>query len=78
MAATARFQQIPREQIAEEASHARPGHVILTVITALFYGIGWTTGATWRGIVFCCLAIRYGYREGAHIPVKAPEQEGTQ
>lgn len=57
------------EQISEHASQVRAGQVIATLITALFFGIGWLVGSTWRAIVYCCLAVRYGYRAGAHTPV---------
>ena len=71
--ATRRLESVPVDQIAEHASQVRAGQVLITVITAVFYGIGWTAGSLWRGIVFCCLAIRYGYRAGAHIPVAAAQ-----
>ena len=69
--------RIPVEQIADHADHVRPGVVIATAITAVFFALGWTFGATWRGIVYCCLAVRYGYRTGAHVPVKTTETPGT-
>lgn len=71
--ATRPLQSVPVEKIAEHADTVRPGVIIIAVITAFFFGIGWTVGAAWRGIVFCCLAIRYGYRQGAHVTV-APAQ----
>lgn len=72
--ATRRLEAVPVEAIAEHADQVRAGQVLITAITAFFFAIGWTIGSTWRGIVFCCLAIRYGYRQGAHITVTpAPE-----
>ena len=67
--ATRPLQSVPVEKIAEHADQVRAGQVIITVITAFFFAIGWTAGAAWRGVVFCCLAVRYGYRQGAHITV---------
>jgi len=64
---------VPVEAIAEHADRVRPSLIIIAVITAFFFGVGWTIGASWRGVVFCCLAVRYGYRQGAHITV-APAQ----
>lgn len=64
---------IPREAIAEHASQVHPGDIAATVITAFFFAIGWLFGASWRGVVYCCIAIRYGYRTGAHMTV-APSQ----
>lgn len=77
VAATRRLESVPVDQIAEHASQVRAGQVLVTVITAFFFGIGWTVGASWRGVVFCCLAVRYGYRTGARITV-APKQEPEQ
>ena len=68
------LEAVPREEIGEHASQVRPGETLATVITAFFFAIGWIIGATWRGIVFCCLAIRYGYRAGVHVPVTAPAE----
>jgi len=66
---------VPVEAIAEHADRVRPSLIIIAMITAFFFGVGWTIGASWRGVVFCCLAIRYGYRAGAHVPVEKPEPE---
>lgn len=70
-----RLQAVPREEISEQATQVRPGEIIATLITAVFFAIGWAFGASWRGVVFCCLAIRYGYRAGAHVPVEKPKPE---
>ena len=71
--ATRRLESVPVDEISEHASQVRAGHVAVTVITAFFFAIGWTFGAAWRGVVFCCLAVRYGYRAGARVTV-APAQ----
>jgi hypothetical protein len=64
-----RLEAIPRQEISEHASRVRPGQTAATVITAFFFAIGWVSGASWRGLVFCALAVRYGYRSGAHVQV---------
>lgn len=74
--ATRPLSAVPVGQISEHASQVRAGQVLVTVITAFFFAIGWTFGSVWRATVFCCLAIRYGYRQGARItvaPAPAPE-----
>ena len=73
--ATRRLEAVPMQAIGEQADRVRPSEVIATGITAIFYAIGWVIGASWRGVVFCCLAIRYGYRAGAHVPVTAAQPE---
>lgn len=70
-----RLEAVPREAISEHATQVRPGEVAAIVITAIFFSIGWIIGASWRAVVFCCLAIRYGYRAGAHVPVEKPKPE---
>ncbi len=52
-----------------DATQIRPGYVAGTVIAAVFFSLGWIIGASWRGVVFCCIATRYGYRTGARITV---------
>lgn len=74
--ATRPLQSVPVEKIAEHADRVRPSVIIIAAITGVFFGLGWTIGAAWRGIVFCCLAVRYGYRQGAHIPVATPQPPG--
>lgn len=73
VAATRRLESVPVDQIAEHANQVRAGQVLATVVTAFFFAIGWVFGATWRSIVYCCIAVRFGYRQGAHISV-APAQ----
>lgn len=68
---TRRLEAVPFEEISEQASQVRPGETFATVVTTIFFAIGWVIGASWRAVVFCCLAVRYGYRAGAKIPVAA-------
>jgi hypothetical protein len=73
--AKSRLESVPRGQISEHADKVRAGETFAMVITAFFFAIGWTFGASWRAVVFCCLAIRYGYRAGAHVTVEAQQPE---
>lgn len=74
---TRRLEAVPMEAISEQASQVRPGETVATVITAVFFAIGWVFGASWRGVVFCCLAVRYGYRSGAHVQVTPGKPEAV-
>jgi hypothetical protein len=56
--------EIPVADLKRQAAQARPGRGIATWIAAVFVAIGWITGRTISGIVFCGLAMRYGYRLG--------------
>lgn len=68
------------EPIAQIEDHprpvpVRPGRVLITIIGAFFFAIGWATGITWRvlalavpylwrGLIFAGRAVRYGYWRG--------------
>lgn len=73
--ARSRLESVPRKEISQHASQVRPGETVATVITAIFFTIGWVFGASWRGVVFCALAVRYGYRTGAHVQVSQDKPE---
>ena len=73
--ATRPLSSVPVDAISEHADRVRPGVLLVAVITAFFFGIGWVVGASWRGVVFCCLAVRYGYRTGAHVNVAPARPE---
>lgn len=55
---------IPVDELAAQARQARPGHGLVTVITAIFVGFGWAIGAVVTGIAFAGLCLRYGYQRG--------------
>jgi hypothetical protein len=62
------------EQAGQTAAANPPSRVIALVVLGLFTAIGWTAGRTWffvsKGVVFCALAARYGYRLGMKVPVE--------
>jgi hypothetical protein len=62
------------QQASDAATAATPGKVALTVIAFLFTAVGWVIGRTWwhgaKILAFTALAVRYGYRQGARIPVE--------
>lgn len=55
-----------------------PSKVALTVIAFLFTALGWTAGRIWfhlaKVVAFTTLAVRYGYRQGAKVPVEVKAQ----
>ena len=67
--ATTALRTLPVDELRAQAGEVRFSRIVLTVITAFFFGIGWCAGALWRGVVFSALAVRYGYRVGAGITV---------
>jgi hypothetical protein len=52
-------------ELGEQARAAPPPpRVLVTVIAAFFYAIGWLAGGIWRGLAFCAVSARYGYWQG--------------
>jgi hypothetical protein len=62
------------EQADQVATANPPSKVALTVIAFLFTAVGWIAGRSWwysaKVIAFAVLAVRYGYRQGARVPVE--------
>lgn len=62
------------EEAGQKAAANPPGRVIALVVLGLFTAVGWVIGRTWffasKGVIFCALAVRYGYRQGMHAPVE--------
>jgi hypothetical protein len=59
---------ISNERIAERARAARPGLVVLTVISTVFIVLGWLTGRLlgfgWLALVWPFAAIQEGWTQG--------------
>ena len=55
------------ESITEQAREVHAGRVLLTLIAALFFGLGWivakTCAVAWLAIAWCAVATREGWRE---------------
>jgi hypothetical protein len=66
---TTTLRTMPVDELRAQAGEIRFSRIMLTVITAFFFAIGWCAGASWKAVVFSALAIRYGYRAGAGVPV---------
>jgi len=68
---TVEFISAEADQIAADNP---PSKVLATVVLALFTAIGWVIGRTWfysaKSVAFIALAVRYGYRQGARVPVE--------
>lgn len=53
------------DQLREQAAEVKFGRTLATLIAGFFWLIGWALGHAWTGMVFCILAARLGFREGA-------------
>ena len=62
------------EQAGQTAAANPPSRVIALVVLGIFTALGWIVGRTWfflsKGVIFCALAARYGYRQGMKVPVE--------
>ena len=63
MAATL-LERIPVEEISAQARQARPARAVLTVIAAVFFGLGWLAGRSVLAVSWAAVAVREGWREG--------------
>jgi hypothetical protein len=66
-----RMTSVPK-QVSEEAAGVGFGTFIATCITGVFVAFGWIFGSLWFAVRYCAVAVRYGYRQGAHVP-RAPQ-----
>jgi hypothetical protein len=59
-------QRIPLDEITAQAHQVRFGRVLLAVLAALFFGIGWVAGRVFLAVAWCAVAVRVGWQEGRH------------
>jgi hypothetical protein len=59
-------QRIPLDEITVQARQVRFSRVLLTVLAALFFGIGWLAGRLFLGVAWCAVAVRTGWQEGRY------------
>lgn len=71
---TALTERIPLDDITAQARQIRFGRTLLNVAAFLLIGFGKSIGVVWLAVVWCCLAVRVGWRE-VH-PVKVSDDGG--
>jgi hypothetical protein len=63
---TSVLDQIPVERISERAAQARPHVVVLTVIAAVLFGLGWVSfkafAGAWFVLAWCGSAVIEGWQ----------------
>ena len=62
-------ERVPVDQISAQARQARPGRAVLTVIAAVFFGLGWCAARGVLAVSWSCVAVREGWREGRRAAV---------
>jgi hypothetical protein len=58
-------ERVPLDQITRQARDVRFGRVLLTVLAAVFFGIGWAVGRFFYALAWCAVAVRVGWQAGA-------------
>jgi hypothetical protein len=64
---------VPLEAISQRARTVDVGRVLLTVLAAILYGLGWIVGRAVFAIAWAGSAVRVGFtdgRRGPHDPVR--------
>lgn len=55
--------RVPVDDITTQAREVRFGLTVLTLLAAMFYGLGWVLGKAWLGVAWAGVAVRTGWRE---------------
>jgi hypothetical protein len=60
------------EQITAEARQVRAGRLLVTLIAAVFYSMGWFAAKVFGAVIWCAVAVRVGWSEGRKAPGHDP------
>lgn len=55
--------RVPVDEITEGARRVHLGRVVLTVLAAVLFAVGWLAGAACMAIAWAGIAIRVGWRQ---------------
>jgi uncharacterized membrane protein YciS (DUF1049 family) len=58
-------ERIQLDDITAQARQVRFGRVLLTVLAAVFFAIGWAIGRVFLALVWCGVAVKVGWQAGA-------------
>lgn len=73
--------RVPVERISDQASRIQFSQVVLTILAALFYAVGWTAGKVftvaqivlwglWTGITWSVAAVRVGWTDARTVSAR--------
>ena len=62
---TAITRRIELDEITAQARQVRFGQVLLTILAAVFFGLGWVVGRFFLGLAWCAVAVKLGWQAGA-------------
>ena len=57
------FSRVPVDRITVEARDVHMGRVLLTVLAAFFFAIGWVVAKFFLGCAWCGVAVKVGWQE---------------
>jgi hypothetical protein len=57
-------ERVQLDDITERAHQVRFGRVLLTVLAAVFFAIGWTAGRFFLALAWCGVAVKVGWQAG--------------
>ena len=64
---TSLTERIPLDRIEHRARHARPGRVLLTLLAAALFALGWTAckafALAWLAAAWCASAVIEGWQQ---------------
>jgi 4-hydroxybenzoate polyprenyltransferase len=64
-------ERVQLDDITAQAHQVRFGRLLLTVLAAVFFAIGWTFGRLFFGLAWCGVAVKVGFQAGrAHGPAR--------
>jgi uncharacterized membrane protein len=65
------------QEISRQAAQVDVGRVLLTLIAAVFFSIGWIAGKALLAVVWCAVAMKVGYVEARHGARKPAGRRGS-
>ena len=57
-------QRIPLDDITRQARDVRFGRILLSLLAAVFFGLGLAAGRFFLGVAWCAVAVKVGWQAG--------------
>jgi hypothetical protein len=57
------FERVPVDRINAEARQVHLGRLLLTVLAAFFFALGWVVAKTFLALAWCGVAVKVGWQE---------------
>ena len=66
------LERVPVDRISVEARQVHVGRVLLTVLAALFFAVGWVAGKAVLAVAWCGVAVKVGWQEARSGSTRGP------